>query len=275
MPFCGKCGSQVKDHENFCPKCGFNMRENNQPTPVGETQFSEKNQIPTNYISGVPGSSGKSLFLTSIVSFINDMGKAKIWFFATIGMFVLNFILSLSKMITFEWYFTNSSHMSIIKFFKTASLYFGEEETSANIIIPIFTILHILIAVSIILILLPILFGGKYNRAFLIPGYVSLGLSFLAHFILMIVLSTGDISEVIKANAWIHIYNIQTIATLLCAILFATNLKTKDKFQMGAFNNFTLPNNPNQTYYSNPNTYNATTNLNSQSNFDEITGRKN
>lgn len=74
MPYCPKCGTEVREDANFCRKCGYNLRLLGEISDVGrmsnpQTVNTKKQQLSTSKKEMNLGSLALKLFLVFIISY--------------------------------------------------------------------------------------------------------------------------------------------------------------------------------------------------------------
>lgn len=215
MPYCKKCGKELSSSESFCPSCG---------TKVDSISFSDAlSQVKreaAEFSQKVAENVKSSDYGGKIKTSLSLLGSAKPLFFATVIMFVLNFFLSFADMLDITIIFSSRS-ASFLGLFKLLKEYAGSGG-DAEYFIPILTVCSILIAFSALLTALPLLFGKKYNRLFLILNYISS--VFVAAVYILLCAAYRDSSEV-NVKFMGYFYIIQTIACFAVTFIFSRKLK--------------------------------------------------
>lgn len=231
MPYCKKCGKELSSSESFCSSCG---------TKVDSISFSEAlSQVKreaAGFSKKVAENVKSSDYGGKIKTSISLLGTEKPLFFATIIMFVLNFFLSFADMLDITIIFSSRS-ASFLGLFKLLREYAGGGG-DAEYFIPILTVCSILIAFSALLTALPLLFGKKYNRCFLILNYISS--IFVTAVYILLCAAYSDSSEV-SVKFMGYFYILQTMACFVVTFIFSRKLKERNNKKAEAGNSSPLP----------------------------------
>lgn len=198
--YCTRCGKEIPEGMNTCSYCD-RVYQNNQTSQA------------TNQSAG-----------NSIQQRINALNGAKNLFFVTVGLFILNIIMSTFDMVDVSLLFSerSDSFYGILDYMKSS---LGVEE--AGFYLPLFTICTIATVLSIVFMLIPILLDKKYKKTYLLLNIPAM-IAVFALTCLMIYFFTDDSSYLggieIKAN--VYLYLIETVLSMISTIVFMKKIKS-------------------------------------------------
>lgn len=193
MAFCKHCGSKLPDEAMFCAFCG---------NPV----------VPLPHTCDLP--------VSKKYSYLGKLGNSQIWFFVTVGLFILNFIMSFLNTVEVSLIFV-SEEGTLIELCELASE-FGVSD-GIEYVTPLIVLSIILIALSIISTIFPIFLKGTYDKRFLIPNYISSILVLGIYGTATIIFGT-DQYDFVSLTAMGYLYIVESLAALICTILFSIKL---------------------------------------------------
>lgn len=224
MPYCKNCGNELPSGESVCPSCKTKVDSISFSDVVSSVK-KETVELSQKTVQSIKSSN----YTEKVQNSLRLLGSAKPMFFATLSMFVLNFILSHSDMATVSIIFSSRSE-SFLGLFKLFEEYAGKGGDS-DIFIPVLTACNILIVASAVLTALPLLFGKEYNKKFLTLNYIS---SVLVSVVYIFLCAAYSSSDEVNAKPMAYIYILQTMACFAVTLSFSKKLKEEKAKKLGS-----------------------------------------
>lgn len=204
--YCTRCGKEIPEGMATCPSCD---------------EVYARSVIGTQAVSD------------GLLRGYNSLGGAKAAFWVTLGLFILNIIMSFMDMVEFNaiLFSGKGSLYEIIEYFIELESGFGSNDGFYEFILILLKAGLVLTVICVVSMILPLILNKKYSRACLVLNYPT---TILILFVYVLMLSSfmesNDEIGLLKISPNLFLYILETFIAFISTIVFAVKLKEQKKY---------------------------------------------